>query len=75
MTVTTFRAFVVDLISVTISIDGNWYHQSLTGCRSVAWIDVNMLAPETFRAMICVSIAVHLISAVFATKILKATGK
>ena len=34
------------------------FHQTVTGCGSVAWVDINVSAPETFWTVIGVAVSV-----------------
>lgn len=53
----------------------HWLHQSLTGRLTIARVDVDVLAPQTLRAMIGVAAAAHGKTTLLAGKVFSGSFK
>jgi hypothetical protein len=70
---TAARAAVDDAINATFDLHPDRFHQTLTGGIAVTGVDVDMLAPQAVRAVIGITAAGDLLTAVFAHKIFNST--
>ena len=65
-----FFAFVPNVITLSrTSLDSNRLHHAATGSRTITWVDVDVLRPETLWAVVCVAISDHVLSAMRADEI------
>ncbi len=60
---------------VLFELDICWFHKAAAIMRAVAWVDINMFAPQALWAVIRVSIAVNTSVAVFAYKVFNSAGE
>lgn len=61
-------ATVNNLQALPPFLNGNRFHCTPAGCSAIAGMNINMPAPQTYRAVVGVPVAVNLLTAVQANK-------